>query len=347
MVENTSTQLHGLQYKMKYDVVTFGEAMIRLSPPGQARLEQTSLLETTVGGAELSVAAGMARLGLKSTWVSRLPDNPLGRMMANKGAEFGVDVDNVVWANEDRAGLYFVEYSAAPRPTKVYYDRKDSAFAHIQPGMVDWHSLLKETRLLHVGGITPALSASAASMQMEALKAAKDVGCLVSYDLNFRAALWTLEEARKGQLPMMEYVDILVTSLPNEPNIKELISGISADNPEKVAEKLTNKYGFDSVLITMRSMVSNLVARWKSVAYSKGMLYQGTEYDIEVVDRLGGGDACVAGFLTGYLEGDFANGVELGNAFSSLTQTSPTDWPWPTRQEVEDLISKGEQRMAR
>ena len=93
--------------------------------------------------------------------------------------------------------------------------------------------------------------------------------------------------------------------------------------------------------------MTNLVARWKSISYSNGKLYTGTEYDIEVVDRLGGGDACVAGFLTGYLEGDIANGVELGNAFSSLTQTSPTDWPWPTRKEVEELISKGEQRMVR
>lgn len=332
---------------MIYDVVTFGEAMIRLSPPGQLRLEQTSLLETTVGGAELSVAAGVARLGLKSTWVSRLPDNPLGRMMANKGREFGVDVSHIVWTEGDRAGLYFVEYSAAPRPTRVYYDRKDSALARIQPGMVDWSALLKNTRLLHVGGITPALSASAAEVQLEALRAAKEIGCLVSYDLNYRAALWTLEQARQAQLPMMEYVDILVTSLPDEPNVTELVSGLSGDDPAEVARKLAERFGFKAVLITMRSMVSIWQANWTSMAYADGEIYRGETYEIEVVDRLGGGDACVAGFLTGYLEGNIPHGVALGNAYSALTQTSPTDWPWPTRQEVEALIAEGERRMAR
>ena len=332
---------------MGHDVITFGEAMIRLSPPGQARLEQTNLLEMAVGGAELSVAAGVARLGLDSAWVSRLPNNPLGRMMANKGREFGVDTSHLLWTDEDRAGLYFVEYSAEPRPTRVYYDRKDSALAHIQPGMVDWPALLQDAHLLHVGGITPALSASAAAVQLEALQAAREADCLVSYDLNYRAALWTLEEARQAQLPLMDYVDILVTSLPDEPNVTELVSGLSGDDPAEVAHKLAEQFDFKAVLITMRSMASIWQARWTSLAFADGSLHEGARYEIEVVDRLGGGDACVAGFLTGYLEGDVAGGVALGNAFSALTQTSPTDWPWPTRQEVEDLIAQGARRMAR
>lgn len=329
------------------DVITFGEAMIRLSPPGQYRLEQTNLLETAVGGAELSVAAGVARLGLKSSWVSRLPQNPLGRMIANKGREFGVDVENIIWAEGERAGLYFVEYSGSPRPTRVLYDRKDSALANIQPGMLDWDSLLEGARLLHVGGITPALSSSAAETQFQAMQAAKAAGCLVSYDLNFRAALWTLEEARQAQLPAMEFVDILVTSLPDQPKVTELISGLSGDDPAQVAQKLAERFGFKAVLVTMRSMPSIWQTNWTSLAFEDGKVYQGRRYEVEVADRLGGGDACVAGFLTGFLEGDTFKGVELGNAFSALTQTSPTDWPWPTRAEVEELIAQGESRMAR
>lgn len=347
MAANISIPLPGRRVNMTYDIISFGEAMIRLSPPGQARLEQTNLLETTVGGAELSVAAGAARLGLKSAWVSRLPENPLGRMIANKGREFDVDVDHVIWAEGERAGLYFVEYSATPRPLSVYYDRIDSALARIQPEMIDWAELLDQTRLFHVGGITPALSPSAAETQWQAIKAAKQAGCLVSYDLNYRAALWTLDKARQAQLPAMEYVDILITSLPGEPNVSELISGLPGDDPAEIASKLAEQFGFKAVLVTMRSMPSIWQTNWTSLAFADGEIYQGVTYEVEVVDRLGGGDACVAGFLTGYLEGDIAHAVALGNAFSALTQTSPTDWPWPTRQEVENLISQGETRMSR
>jgi len=330
-----------------YDVITFGEAMIRLSPPGHQRLEQVTTLEVAVGGAELSVAAGVARLGLRSAWVSRLPQNPLGRMMANKGREFGVDTSHILWAGDERAGLYFVEYGATPRPTRVIYDRKDSALAHIQPGMLDWQALLRQARLFHVGGITPALSASAAETQAEALRAARTAGCMVSYDLNFRAMLWTLEQARVAQLPLMEYVDILITSLPDQPNVTELISGLSGENPAEVARKLVERYGFKAVLLTMRSTPSVTRTVWTSLAYATGQVITDRSYEVEAVDRLGGGDACVAGFLTGYLEGDPVHGVRLGNAFSALKQTSPTDWPWPTREEAEALIHTGESSMRR
>lgn len=329
------------------DVVTFGEAMIRLSPPDHLRLEQTTTLEVAVGGAELSVAAGVARLGLESAWVSRLPDNPWGRMIANKGREFGVNMSHVVWADGDRAGMYFVEYGATPRSTRVIYDRKDSAFAHIQPGMIDWDMLLRNVRLFHVGGITPALSTSAAEMQAQALRAAKHAGCLVSYDLNYRAQLWTLEHARAAQLPLMEFVDILITSLPDEPNVTELISGLNGENPAAVARKLAERFGFRAVLVTMRGTPSVWRTTWTSLAFAEGRAFKDRVYEIEAVDRIGGGDACVAGFLTGYLGGDVARAVQLGNAFSALKQTSPTDWPWATRAEAETLIAEGETRLAR
>ena len=331
------------------DVLTFGEAMIRLSPPDHQRLEQAATLEVAVGGAELSVAAGVARLGLTSAWVSRLPANPLGRMIANKGREFGVDVSHVLWAEglDQRAGLYFVEHGAAPRPTRVIYDRRDSALARIQPGMLDWGSLLRETRLFHVGGITPALSTSAAETQKEALRAARAAGCLVSYDLNYRALLWTLDEARAAQLPLMEYVDILVTSLPDQPNVTELISGLSGVDPAEAARKLAERFGFRAVLVTLRGTPSVWRTAWSSLAFAEGQVFTDRTYEIEAVDRIGGGDACVAGFVTGYLEGDAARGVRLGNALSALKQTSPTDWPWPTRAEAEALIAEGETRLAR
>lgn len=323
------------------DVVTFGETMIRLSPPDHLRLEQTSSLNLSAGGAELNVAAGVARLGLKSAYVSRLPSNPLGRMIANKGREFGVDVSHILWAEGERVGVYFVEYGAKPRPIRVYYDRKDSAFANIQPGMVNWKEVLQDARLFHVGGITPALSASAYEAQKEAMIAAREAGCLVSYDVNYRAALWTVEEARKVQLPLMEYVDILITSLPDQPDISELLSGLNGDDPENVAQKVAEKFGFKAVLVTMRKSLSAQRASLTSLAFADGNIYTDRRYKVETIDPLGGGDACVAGFLTGYLEGDIQHAVRLGNAFSALQQTAPTDLPWPTRAEAEALIIEG------
>jgi len=329
------------------DIVTFGETMIRLSPPDHLRIEQTTSLNLSAGGAELSVAAGVARLGLKSAWVSRLPDNPLGRLIANKGREFGVDVSHVLWADNERVGLYFVEYGAEPRPTRVYYDRKESAFAHIQPGMLDWEKIFRGVRLFHVGGITPALSTSAFEAQKEAMITARKAGCLVSYDVNYRAALWTIEEAREAQLAMMKYVDILITSLPDQPNVTELLSGLDGKEPEDVACKVAEKFGFKSVLVTMRKSLSAQRASLTSLAFAENEIYTDRLYEVQTVDPLGGGDACVAGFLTGYLEGDIEHAVRLGNAFSALTQTSPTDMPWPTRAEVEALIVDGGSSMKR
>ncbi len=320
------------------DVVTFGETMIRLSPPDHLRLEQTSSLNLSVGGAELNVAAGLARLGIKSAYVSRLPSNPLGRMVANKGREFGVDVSHILWAEGERVGVYFVEYGAEPRPIRVYYDRKDSAFANIQPGMVNWKEVFQGARLFHVGGITPALSVSAYETQKEAMIAAREAGCLVSYDVNYRAALWTVAEARKAQLPLMEYVDILITSLPDQPDITELLSGLKGNDPADVARQMAGKFGFKAVLVTMRKSLSAQRASLTSLAFSDGNLYSDRRYEVETIDPLGGGDACAAGFLTGCLEGDIQHAVRLGNAFSALQQTAPTDLPWPTRAEVEALI---------
>lgn len=320
------------------DIVTFGETMIRISPPDHLRLEQTTSLNLSAGGAELNVAAGVARLGLTSAYVSRLPSNPLGRLIANKAREFGVDVGHMVWADGERAGLYFVEYGAAPRPTRVYYDRKDSAFAHIQPGMVDWEMVFRDIRLFHVGGITPALSTSAFETQKEAMLAARKMGCIVSYDVNYRSALWTVEEAHKAQVPLMEYVDILITSLPDQPNITELISGLQGDDPAEVARQVTEKFGFKAVLVTMRKSLSAQRASLTSLAFAENQIYKDRSYEVETIDPLGGGDACVAGFLTGYLEGDIQAGVQLGNAFSALQQTTPTDLPWATRAEVDALI---------
>src|SRR4030081_3003674 len=157
---------------MPYDVITFGEAMRRLTPPSFRRLEQALSLDMMVGGTELNTAVAVARLGRSAAWVSRLTRNPLGRLIANQAREAGVATDHVQWTGEDRVGLYFLEFGAAPRASSVLYDRKDAAIAHLTPGMFDWAKIFAGVKWFHVTGITPALSATAAETTREALKAA-------------------------------------------------------------------------------------------------------------------------------------------------------------------------------
>src|SRR5437764_76563 len=161
---------------MSFDVVTFGEAMVRLSPPNFRRLEQARSLDVQVGGAELNTAVGLARLGRSSAWVSRLTDNALGRLIANHTREAGVSTDHVVWTKEDRVGVYYVEFGAAPRASSVLYDRKGAAIANVKPGMIDWGRVFAGVKWFHVTGITPALSASSAAVTREALAAARAAG---------------------------------------------------------------------------------------------------------------------------------------------------------------------------
>src|SRR4051812_31700359 len=175
--------------RRRMDLVTFGEAMVRLTPPGFQRIEQARTLEVHVGGGELNVAVGAARLGLYTRWVSRLTENPLGRMIAARAREQGVDTSRVLWTKDDRAGLYFAELGASPRASTVLYDRAGSAVSRVQPGVVDWKDVFSVARWFHTSGITPALSDSAAAVTAEALAAARQAGMKVSYDLNFRSKL--------------------------------------------------------------------------------------------------------------------------------------------------------------
>ena len=208
------------------DLVTFGEAMVRLTPPDFQRLEQARSFDAYVGGGELNVAVAAARLGVASRWVSRLPDNALGRMIANRAREQGVDI-HIDWTSDDRAGLYFAELGAAPRASSVLYDRAQSAISRIAPGTIDWPAIFSGARWFHISGITPALSESAARVTAESMIAAKKAGLTVSYDLNYRGKLWTPEKARAVQEPLMEHVDVLITTEEDT----RVVFGMSAAGP--------------------------------------------------------------------------------------------------------------------
>lgn len=325
------------------DVITFGETMIRLSPPNYRRLEQTNLLEVNIGGAEFNVATALSRLGITVGWVSRLTNNALGVMIRNKAREQGVDTSHIVWTNGDRVGLYFVELGASPRASNILYDRANSAMSQLKPGEINWEEVLREAKWFHASGITPALGTGVAQVTAAALKTAKKLGCTVSYDLNYRARLWTEEEARKCQEPLMEYVDVLFST---EEDTRKVL-GITADNYRQVARKLAEKFNFKVVCITLREDVSVLRNRWTAIAYSGGKTYDDKIYDVEIVDRVGSGDSFTAGFIYGYLTGDVVKGLKYGNAYSALKHSIPGDTNWTTLAEVEKLIKSASLRISR
>jgi 2-dehydro-3-deoxygluconokinase len=327
-----------------YDVVTFGEAMIRLSPPHFQRLEQTRSLDLTVGGAELNVAVGLTRFGMRSAWVSKLPKNPLGHLIRDRAMEFGVDCSHLVWSDTGRAGIYFVEFGASPRASSVLYDRGASAISTIEPGEVDWQAVFKGAKHFHVSGITPALSASAAAVTAEAMKAAKRAGCTVSYDLNYRKKLWGPAEARRTQEPMMEDVDILITTEEDT----GVVFGIHEKDYETVAERLSQRFGFAIVAITLREDLSVWRNNWTAIAYRNGTIFRDKTYEVEIVDRLGAGDSFTAGFLYGWLaHDDVQKGIEYGNAFAALKHTIPGDFNYATKEEVEARIEGAGLRISR
>jgi 2-dehydro-3-deoxygluconokinase len=304
----------------------------------------------------LNVAVGAARLGLASRWVSCLPENPLGRMIANRAREHGVDVSRVEWARDGRAGLYFVELGAAPRPSSVLYDRAGSAMSGIVPGAFDWSRIFEGARWFHVSGITPALSESAAEVTAEALAAAKAAGLTVSYDLNYRSKLWSAERARAVQEPLMRFVDVLIATEEDTRVVFGVGGGlrgsaqaqVDAAAFEPVARALANRFGFSAVAITLRENPGVWLNTWSALVVAGGQRYDAPRYEVEIVDRIGAGDAFSAGFIFGRLVvGGWDAAVAYGTALSALKHSMPGDFSLSTREDVEQVLSGAGLRVAR
>lgn len=326
------------------DLVTFGEAMLRLAPPDRQRLEQASSFDVCVGGGEFNVAVGGARLGLTTAWVSKLPQNPLGQMVRNVGRAHGVDMSSVVWSDAGRQGLYFCEFGAAPRASSVVYDRSGSAVSTIQPGEVDWARLFESAKWFHVSGISPALSDEAAKTTTAALEAARAAGCTTSYDLNFRAKLWTEQAARAYTEPVMRLVDVLITTEEDTARV----FGIRGDSYEAVARQLQESFGFQAVAVTLRENLSVWRNRWSALVLAEGQTHQAPTYEVEIVDRVGAGDSYAAGLITGRLQGrDYAEANALGVAFSAIKHSIPGDLNLASMEETERVMRGGGLRISR
>lgn len=337
-------------------LVTFGEAMVRLTPPAFRRLEQAHSLDVHVGGAELNVAVGAARLGVASRWISRLPENPLGRLIAGRAREQGVDVSSVEWASDGRAGLYFAELGAAPRASSVLYDRAGSAMSAVTPGSFDWPRIFGGARWFHVSGITPALSESAAAVTAEALGAAKAAGLTVSYDLNYRSKLWSADRARAIQEPLMRFVDVLITTEEDTRVVFGAPGGhrangyasVDAQSFEPVARSLQDRFGFAAVAITLRENPGVWRNTWSAFVVADGKRHDAARYEVEVVDRIGAGDAFSAGFIVGALvAGGWEAAVRYGAALSALKHSIPGDFSLSTREDLEQVLKGSGLRVAR
>jgi 2-dehydro-3-deoxygluconokinase len=325
------------------DVITFGEAMIRLAPPQYRRIEQAHSLDVQVGGAELNTAVGLARLGRSSAWVSRLTDNPLGRLIANRAREAGVATDHIVWTREDRVGLYFLEFGAAPRASSVLYDRKGAAIAAVQPGMIDWAKVFVGAKWFHVTGITPALSPSAAEVTREALVAARAAGVGTSIDLNYRVKLWTSEQAGRCMSELMQNCDYLITT---EEDI-ERVFGIKGKDYEEAAARTAARFPLKGVAITLRENPLVWKNNWTAMVWQDGKVLRTRSYEVEIVDRLGAGDSFAAGFIHGLLDGNLQKGLDWGVATSAIKHSIPGDFAWITPAEVESLLQGPGLRISR
>jgi len=349
-----------------YDLISLGECMIRLSPPGHERLEYANRLEVWVGGAEYHVAYALARLGMRTGWVSRLPDNPLGRLILNHGRAVGVDMKHVVLVpydgvgKESRVGLNFTEVGTGLRSSVTMYDRGHSAASQMRPGQVNWESLFQNLGVswFHLGGIFTALSKETALVAEEAMRAAKEAGTIVSYDLNFRSKLWSSEQAQRVTRPLLQYMDFLIG---NEEDFQKVLGYAIEGVDERLLELPTESYkamvgkvvrdypDLKGVGTTLREVVSGLVNNWSGILYYDGAFYESRRYEgLEIEDRVGGGDGFASGLIYGFLNNWTPEEcVELGTAHGALIQSTRGDTSMISLDEVLHVMSGGTARIKR
>lgn len=321
--------------------------MLRLSPEGFNRFVQADKFDVNYGGSEANVAFSLANFGIDPTFVTKLPDNEIGQSAFNKLRQYGVDTSKIIKEGE-RLGIYYLEKGASQRPSKVIYDRSNSAIANSNIDDYNWDEIFKDMEWFHFSGITPALSDNLAEICLIACKKAKELNITVSCDLNYRAKLWSKDKAQKVMSKIMKYVDVCIA---NEEDI-EKVFGIQAENTDVdkgqldydsyklVANEVLNKFNLSKIACTLRTSLSASDNKWTSLLYDGNNFYQAEEYDIHIVDRVGCGDSFVAGLIYGFLN-DFSdeNALEFATAASCLKHSIEGDFNLVTVDEVKSLAS--------
>ncbi|MFD1469372.1 PfkB family carbohydrate kinase [Hymenobacter caeli] len=326
-------------------LVTFGEIMMRLAPPNHERLAQAPALAVTYGGGEANVGAALAQLGLPAAHAGCFPDNPLGRAAAGHFRRYGVDMRPCVFSETGRLGLYFLEVGASLRPSRIVYDRAESAFARLDPAAFDWPTILDGARWLHWTGITPAISAAAARACAAAIAEARRRGLTVSADVNYRRNLWQYgQKAQDVMPPLVAGCDLVVCTEGDAEDLFGIRPAAGAPNGfASVAGQLIARFPqIKQVIATRRDTQSASHERICGLLFQDGQYYETVPYDIApVVDRIGGGDAFLAGFIygaTAYAD-DPARALAFATAAAALKHTIPGDVNLVTAAEVEHLVA--------
>lgn len=332
---------------MTKKVVTFGEIMLRLAPQEYYRFIQANNFGAIYGGAEASVAISLANYGFDTKFVTKLPNNEIGQSAINAIRKYGIETNSII-RTDGRIGIYFLEKGASQRPSKVIYDRANSAFALSKQGDFDWNSIFNDAQWFHFTGITPALSSDLSCLCIEACKAAKKAGATISCDLNYRNKLWSKEKANDVMTKICKYVDVCIA---NEEDAYDIF-GIQAANTDvstgkvnregykDVAKQLANKFGFKKVAITLRESISANDNNWSAMLYDGNNYFFSKKYKMHIVDRVGGGDSFCGGLICAILnEFDLQQIIEFAVAASCLKHSIEGDANMVTMEEVLKLAN--------
>lgn len=301
--------------------------MIRLSPGNYKKFGQADKLDLGIGGTESNFAVTFQKLGGKAGWISRITDNFLGRYLVSTIRKQGVDVSQIIWTDEDRVGVYFIELGRKPRNSKVVYDRSNSAISNLDPDEVDW-SLLKNYDLMFTTGITAALSKSCEEALKAALEAAEKYDTEIFFDVNYRSKLWGPEEAYEVLDPILESVDIISVTSADAASVLQV-----EGEYEEMIRKLDETYNPEVTILTLGSE--------GAMALKDNTLYRSEPYEIETADRIGAGDAHDAGFAYQYLKTeDVQKSLDWGIALAAYAHTIPGDVMYFEDEEIEELVER-------
>lgn len=325
--------------------VSFGEIMLRLCPYDYMRFVQTDCFEATYGGGEANTAVSLANYGIDSSFVTKLPKHEIGQAAVNSLRRFGVDTSSITRGG-DRVGIYYLEKGASQRPSKVIYDRAYSSIAQAQPSDFDWDDIFKGKSWFHFTGITPALGDNVAEITLEAVKAAKRNGLIVSCDLNYRGKLWSREKAGLVMDKLCRYVDVLIANEEDAGDVfgirssgTDVTSGVvNHEGYKEVARKLSERFGFSAVAITLRESISASDNNWSAMLYTGGEYYFSKKYAIHIIDRVGGGDSFAGGLICGIMKGQEPKlAIEFAVAASCLKHSIEGDMNMVSFDEVMKL----------
>ncbi len=333
------------------NVLSFGEILLRLSAPGYNRLFQKDSLDATFCGGEANVAVSLSNFGINSYFLTKLPDSDVGRAAVNSLRYFGVVTSKIIYG-KGRMGLYYLEKGASQRPSKVIYDREYSAVSLADSDDFNWDEIFDGIDWFHWTGINPALSDNLARICLEACKAAKAKNITVSCDLNYRKKLWSSEKAREVMTSLMPYVDVCIA---NEEDAEKVLGIKAPDNDvesgklnhsgyEFVAKEICGRYGCGYAAVTLRESYSASRNGWSAMLYdsNENKAYFSNKYDIQIIDRVGGGDSFTAGIIYSLITGKGnQEAVEFAAAASCLKHTIEGDFNRTSAEDVENLLKSG------